>query len=422
VEESAPGAVREPYGAARLAQHARELAQRQELAQSTISRARETRRGLLLWRLTETEKVLANVREVLLEASARGIDVPPAGAWLLDAYFLVVEHGREIRANMPQGYYQQLPKLASGPNRGFPRIYGIALELIAHTEGQLDQQNIELMIREYQTVEPLTIGELWAWPVMLRIALLESVRRTAVRTQRDVMDAMRADEQVQRFRSVPGGDAELRRELAAFVEHPPEMTAAFLTRFFQQIRAARADFTALLWVEQWIAEDAMSVEEAVQRSTRRQSLTQLVMANSITSLRTVASFAWPEFVEAMSVTDTVLREDPAAYYQQMAFESRDRYRHAVEELAKRAKTPSHRLLALRSRWRRRPATRKTHRISVNASRMLDTISLGAAEAIWNALCTTGPRLHAASGASRNDTRRCFTSARSRRRRSLCSRP
>ncbi|MGH7621322.1 MAG: hypothetical protein ACREMU_03195, partial [Gemmatimonadaceae bacterium] len=173
MEASAPGEVRELYGAARLAQHARELAQGHQLAPARARSARRSRHGLLLSRLAETERVLSEVRELLLDASARGIDVTPAGAWLLDAYFLVVEHGREIRANMPQGYYQQLPKLDSGAYRGFPRIYGVALELIAHTEGQLDQQNMELMIREYQTVEPLTLGELWAWPVMLRIGLLE---------------------------------------------------------------------------------------------------------------------------------------------------------------------------------------------------------------------------------------------------------
>ncbi len=334
MEEQSLGPVRELYGASRLAHHAAELATRQQLARGEAPRSRH---GLLLSRLAATERVLRDVRELLLDMSARGIDVTPAGGWLLDAYFLVVEHGREIRANMPQGYYQQLPRLDAGPYRGFPRIYAIALELIAHTEGRLDQQNMELMIREYQRVEPLTLGELWAWPVMLRIGLLESVRRMALRTRRDVRDAERADEQVRLFRAVPGGDDNLRRELAEFVAHPPEMTAAFLTRFFQQIRVARADFTALLWVEQWIAEDAMSVEEAVQRSTRRQSLTQLVMANSITSLRTVASFTWPDFVEAMSATEAVLRDDPCRCYPTMDFESRDRYRHAVERLAKRAK-------------------------------------------------------------------------------------
>src|SRR6476469_7990740 len=303
--------------------------------------ARRVRRrrdhGLLLSRLAETERVLYEVRDLLLDASARGIDVAPAGAWLLDSFFVVIEHGREVRASMPQGYYHQLPKLESGPYPGFPRIYGIAIELIAHSEGQLDQQNMELMIREYQTVEPLTLGELWAWPVMLRMGLLENVRRMALRTKRDVMDAERADAQVRRFRVASGDDDHLRHELTEFVAHPPEMTAAFLTRFFQQIRVARADFPALLWLEQWIAEDAMSVESAVQRSTRRLSLTQLVMANSITSLRTVSSFAWPDFVESLSATEEILRDDPAGFYRVMTFDARDLYRHAVEKLAKRAR-------------------------------------------------------------------------------------
>jgi len=337
VSEPAPGQLRELYGVGRLAQHARELARGQQLMSASARRVRRRRdHGLLLSRLAETERVLYEVRALLLDASASGIDVAPAGAWLLDSFFVVIEHAREVRASMPEGYYHELPKLESGPYQGYPRVYGIALELIAHTEGQLDLQNMELMIREYQSVEPLTLGELWAWPVMLRVGLLESVRRMALRTRRDVMDAVLADAQVRRFRATSGGDAELRRELADFVANPPEMTAAFLTRFFQQIRVARADFSASLWLEQWIAEDAMSVEAAVQRSTRRLSLTQLVMANSITSLRILASFAWPEFVESMSVTDEVLREDPAGVYSAMTFEARDLYRHAIEELAKRS--------------------------------------------------------------------------------------
>ena len=171
--ETVLGQVRELYGVGQLAQHARDLALRHQHLSSGTSRVRRrSGHGLLLARLAETDRVLYEVRELLLDASARGIDVTPAGAWLLDAFFIVIEHGREIRASMPQGYYHQLPKLDSGPFKGYPRVYGIAIELIAHTEGQLDQQNMELMIREYQSVEPLTLGELWAWPVMLRMGLL----------------------------------------------------------------------------------------------------------------------------------------------------------------------------------------------------------------------------------------------------------
>ncbi len=363
---SAPNRVGELYGSGQLAQHAFDLARRHQLAPELAGfMGRRRGPGFLLSRLADTERVLHDARRSLLEATARGLDASPAGAWLLDNFFVVVEHAHEIRASMPQGFYHQLPKLGAGPLQGYPRLYEIALELIGHTDGQLDQQNIELMVREYQLVEPLTLGELWAWPVMLRMGLLENVRRMALRTTHDVVDAERADTWVQRFRAATAAaapdesddglrdDGRLRHELAEFVTHTPDLTPAFLTRFFQQIRVARADFMPLLWLERWIAEDAMSVEQAVQRSTRRLSLTQLVMANSITSLRTVSSFSWPEFVESMSATEAVLRGDPSGLYSALTFDTRDRYRHAIEELAKRTKATepavAHAAIALAAR-------------------------------------------------------------------------
>ncbi|GAC1652373.1 MAG: hypothetical protein NVS4B3_14480 [Gemmatimonadaceae bacterium] len=277
----------------------------------------------------------------LAAAAVTGLDVSPAGEWLLDNFYVVREQAAEIQATLPTDYYHELPKL-TGPSvlAGYPRIYEIALELIAHSDGQLDPPSVELMVREYQTVQPLTIGELWAVPAMLRMGFLENIRRMSVRTARDIADIEEADRAVTRLIGADGStDRALGQALAAFVRRPPELTPAFLTRFLQQMRSRRADFTPLLWLEQWIAEDAMTVEEAVQRSTRQLALTQHVMANSIASLRAVGGVDWPAFVEAASATERVLRGDPAGIYPAMTFETRDRFRHVVEELAKRSAYP-----------------------------------------------------------------------------------
>ena len=329
----------ELFGPDRLAAHARHLARHQVLADFRMDRLPLRRdRGPLLARLQRNERVLAEVRAELDDAARRGLDVSPAGAWLLDNYFVIQEQVREIRASMPAGYYRELPKLdAPSAFAGFPRVYELAIELISHTDGCVELQNIELLVREYQQVHPLTIGELWALPIMLRMGLLENVRRMALRTARDLADQDAADQWVTRLRSASlESHAALARELSAFVHGPPELTPAFLTRFVLQLRSRRTDFTPLFWLEQWIAEDGMSMEEATQRSTQRLALTQLVMANSITSLRTVASLDWRAFVESASVSDATLRGDPAGIYSAMTFETRDRYRHAVERLARRA--------------------------------------------------------------------------------------
>jgi cyclic beta-1,2-glucan synthetase len=112
-------------------------------------------------------------------------------------------------------------------------------------------------------------------------------------------------------------------------------TAAFIARFLQRLRLARGSFAPFGWLEQWIAEDGMTGEEAASLSSQRQAITQIVMANSITSLRSIARMDWRLFVERQSVTDAVLRRDPSSHYPRMTFATRDHYRHVVERIAAR---------------------------------------------------------------------------------------
>ncbi|MDB4917584.1 MAG: hypothetical protein JWM95_5228, partial [Gemmatimonadetes bacterium] len=331
----------ELFGSDRLARHSRHLARTQKVVDGP--RIHPRGRGPLLSRLAATERVLRNVHATLSLVAHEGVVVSPAGEWLLDNFYVVQAQVREVRATLPSGYYHELPKLAGdGPFAGFPRVYEIAVELIAHTDGRLDSALLKLMLEHYQRVTPLTMGELWAMPAMLRMGFLENVRHMALRAAQDVTETREADLWVTRLLEAEdrGGGA-LARALDELIHHPPLLTPAFLTRFLQQIRSRRADFTPLLWLEQWIADEVMSVEEAVQRSTQYLAVTQLVMANSIASLRAVGNIDWPEFVESISVTESILRRDPAGVYPRMTFRTRDQYRHVVEHIARRADTPEH---------------------------------------------------------------------------------
>ena len=323
----------EVFGATRLASHARKLARRHVVAPTPRRRwIRPRAPGPLLSRLDATEAALDAAHATLVAASAAGADVGPAGAWLLDNFFVVIEQLPEIRAMLPAGYYQELPKLTGdGPRTGYPRIYDIVLELIAHTDGRLDEAGVSLMLSEYQRVTTLTLGELWAIPAMLRMGYLDNVRRMALRAARDVADRASADEWVSGLLAARATDGS---QLSAFVHNGPTLTPAFLTRFLQQIRSRRSDFTPLLWLEQWVAEDGMSVEDAAQLSAQELALTQLVMANSIASLRLVANIDWAIVIETASAVEAKLCEDPADAYAVMTRTTRDRYRHAVERIAK----------------------------------------------------------------------------------------
>jgi cyclic beta-1,2-glucan synthetase len=314
----------ELFGTERLARHGRHLARSQRIVPQPRHHAPRGK-GPLLSRLAATERVLRAVHQKLAAVAAEGLEVSPAGEWLLDNFYVVQEQVQEVRATLPSDYYHQLPKLdGDGPLAGYPRVYEIAIELIAHTDGRLDSSMLELMIAQYQRIAPLTMGELWAMPAMLRMGFLENVRHMALRAAADSDDTRTADAWVTRLLGAEDarGDA-LSRELTEFINNPPTLNPAFVTRFLQQIRSRRADFTPLLWLEQWIADEVMSIEEAVQRSTQHLAVTQLVMANSIASLRKIGSIDWAEFVEGASLTESVLRRDPSGVYPRMTFQTRD---------------------------------------------------------------------------------------------------
>jgi cyclic beta-1,2-glucan synthetase len=335
--EELVGPIRgEVLGLERLGERARAVARGHHLLPAQKQRGV----GPLLVRLEDTREVLDRVYHELNSGAERGLDISPAGDWLLDNFYIVQEHIREIRTNLPASYYEELPKLATGALAGYPRAYEVAIELIAHTEGHLDLDNITLFVREYQTVTPLRIGELWAIPTMLRLGLVENIRRMALRVAARLQEVESADRAAAHLREASEESPKaLATALAAFVDDHPPFTPTWVARFLQQVRSYQTNFTPLIWLEQWIAEDGPTAEEAATRSNRRVALTQVTVANSITSLRTISRLDWKDFVEAQSATEKLLRQDPSGHYPSMTFGTRDHYRHIVENIAKRVKRP-----------------------------------------------------------------------------------
>ncbi|MBK6459169.1 MAG: carbohydrate-binding protein [Gemmatimonadetes bacterium] len=320
-------------GADHLAAHARVVAREQRVAALLTP----LRAAPLLARLSATRGILRSAYIQLGEAAALGIDAGPAAEWLLDNYHVVQEHLQEVRANLPSSFYRELPELASGPLSGYPRVYEIAISLISHTEARVDEANVDLFVEAFQGVTPLAIGELWAVPVMLRLGLIESVRRMTLRTVQRLDELELAADWSRRILDAGDrGGADLRSVLRDFVDADEALTPHFISRLLQLLRQAEGASPALAWLEHWLADAGVSPENAVALSTQRLAMTQIMMANSITSLREIGRRDWRDFVERHSEMEALLRGDPAGVHARMTFATRDRYRHAVERIAKRS--------------------------------------------------------------------------------------
>ena len=238
----------------------------------------------------------------------KGEFVTPAAEWLLDNYHLVASEIRDVRQNLPRGYYRELPKLATRELAGDARVYAMAVELIRHSDSRLDRQQLVRFMNSFQTVAPLTIGELWAWPSMLKLALFENLRRLAEEATESREARRAADAYVAQIDAAGHGLP---------LPLPPEIHPAFVVQLLQRVReygprlsAVRAAVDALLEAQQTAA------EEAIRREHQRQAASQVSVANVITSLRLCSTLDWSQYFESVSLVEGVLQRDPAGVYAQ----------------------------------------------------------------------------------------------------------
>ncbi len=302
----------------------------------------------LLPRLAENEAALLAVCEQLGDAVSRGERISPAGEWLLDNFHLVEEHIALAKRHLPRGYSRELPRLGPGPSAGLPRVYDIALETIAHGDGRIDGEGLARFVAAYQTRTPLALGELWAIPIMLRLALVENLRRVAVRISAAREERALANAWADRMILETGHDPTgLILVVADMARSNPPMGTAFVAEFARRRQGQSAALALpLTWIEQRLSQAHRTIEDSVLAENRQQAADQVSLSNSIGSLRFVSAHDWRDFVEDTSAVESALRQDPAGVYAAMTFESRDRYRHAIERIARQASVSEAQVAAL----------------------------------------------------------------------------
>jgi len=304
----------------RLEEHARVLA-----AGFTLARDSRRKTRPFFARLDDNARVLRAAYRILADEVHRGEFVPPAAEWLLDNFHLIEGEIRDTRRDLPRAYYRGLPKLASRERAGVARIYAMALELIGHTDGRLERQQLSRFVAAFQTVAPLTIGELWAWPSAIKLALIENLRRLAEETVRGRDARRQAD----------GYLTEIETGVSTALPSLPDvLETATVVRLLQRMREYGPLVSPVrAAVEERLAAQGMTAEDAIRTEHQSQAAAQVSVANAITSLRLCGTLDWALFFESVSLVEQVLLRDPAGVYSRMDFLSRDRYRHAVEELA-----------------------------------------------------------------------------------------
>ena len=294
----------------------------------------------LLPRLEENGRVLVAAYRSLADAIRNEQTISPAAEWLVDNFHIVEEQLREIREDLPKGYYRELPKLTRGDFAGYPRIYAVAVTLIAHTDSRLEVETLERFLRAYQKITPLNIGELWAVAITLRLALVENLRRLAERIVTSREERAEADALVEELLELAGNQSdELLPLMVKRLGKRKNFGYSFVAQITRQLREQDpAIAPAYEWLETRLQKQGESTEQFVQTEHQSQAAAQVTVGNIITSMRLLSTLDWRDFFESVSLIDPLLKTDPANVYAEMNFATRNRYRAVVERIARRTKT------------------------------------------------------------------------------------
>lgn len=316
----------ELFSVERLEQHAESLA----AAQSISSKPERGRP--LAQRVHDNDEALLAAYRVIAAAIADKRPITPAAEWLIDNFHLAEDQIREIRTDLPPSYYRQLPKLAEGPFAGYPRIFEIAWAFIAHTDSRFEAEMLRRFAMAYQRAQPLTIGELWALAITLRVVLVENLRRVAEtivgsQAARDAADALTD------VLLGAGGRSQAATAVALRPYADRPLARPFVVQLVQRLRDEDPETTpALRWLDERLSAQGTNADEIVREEHRRQGAANVTVRNIVTSMRLISELDWTEFFESVSLVDVELRT--GSDFAAMDFSTRDRYRRAIEELAR----------------------------------------------------------------------------------------
>lgn len=315
----------EPFSAAQMAVHGRQLAARHELVRDGFPER-------LLARLERNADAIRDACAALAHAASGADPLAPAVEPLLDHYPLIEEQIRFARHHLAPGDTRALPCLANGN----ARIYQLALEAVSHGDGRLERDSLARFVAAYQEGAPLLLAELRAIPVVLRLALVENLRRLALRLEQGRAQRALARDWAERMIATaanrPGDLVLVMADMARTVQ---PMGGAFAAELARRLRGRGSALVQVLqWLDTRLADEDSGIEAEARADDQSQAADRASIANSIASLRLLGAIDWRDFVETVSPVEQTLRLDPCGSYGRMDAATRGHYRQAVERLAR----------------------------------------------------------------------------------------
>ena len=283
------------------------------------------------------EKILETYR--LLNKHIRlGIKIHSAGEWILDNFYIIEENVKEIQKELTPKKYKSMVGIANGKYEGFARSYCIASEIVAFSDGKIDSETIDVVLRAYQNKKLLSMQEIWNMGIFLKLALIAQIADISEKIYSSQIQKYRAESIIERALENLDGRNKIFMPInpITVLENEPKYPFIEYMSYKLNMYGKKAQNYQEIF-EKEVAKMGITVSEVVQKEHFYIANLKITIGNCIKSLKEIGRINFGELFSHINGAEEILNLDPLGVYPKMDEESKAYYRGKLEKLAKKHK-------------------------------------------------------------------------------------
>ena len=329
-----------------------------KLASDNVLKSKSDKKTYPIPRVKENFEYITKVYNLLTEHLKLGLPIHPAGEWILDNYYIIEKTVKTIIKDMPLKKYIAFVGLENGSYKGFARIYVLASEIVAYTDGIIDRNNLSSLLQAYQSKKNLSMEEIWNIGIFLQIALIENIRMICEKIYssqvqkykvENIIERLVEKKEILKFKNVPriyesfNNKCKYSRKVIRTRDTTRgkvngEMKYPFIEYMSYRLKQyGKQAYSFLSILEEQVDKMGLTIDEIIQKEHFDIALKKVSMGNSITSINTIIRVNFLQIFEEINGVEEILKKDPANVYGKMDYKTRAYYRQAIEKIAKKTK-------------------------------------------------------------------------------------